>query len=360
LSPVVPFSRVTQLSLKEAAIGYARMGWRVHPLVNKGKKPLLKGWQKQATTSEETISKWWLRWPNANIGITTGEKSGVFAVDIDPGHGGKESLNNLFDEHGRFENTACQRTGSGKHYLFRCDGPVKTRTNAPAPGIDIRGNGGYIVAAPSIHANGNLYRWEVDPSNLLNAPQWLTDLLEQQKKTATINRTATITEGGRNETLFSIACSMRNEGVKAIEISAKIFEINQYQCIPPLPDREVNEIISNANQYAKGNRKPLFQFREFVCTETCKDPALRHILHVVSFYMDVDGKPAYPTEAQLAERTGYARETVSRKLTLAASEGYIIRKKHKPEGQRYFNYVYMLPNRFACDSEQPTSASKSH
>lgn len=360
MGEVVLLSETGQLSLKDAAIGYARMGWRVHPLVDKGKKPRLKAWQKRATTNEVTISKWWATWPKANIGIATGEESGVFAVDVDPRNGGEESLKNLFDEHGKFENTACQRTGSGKHFLFNCQSPVKTRANSPAPGIDIRGNGGYIVAAPSVHANGNLYRWEVDPSNLLNAPKWLAALLEQQKKATKIERSAPIPQGGRNESLFSIACSLRSEGLKGIEISAKIFEINQYQCVPPLPDREVNEIISNANQYAKGNRKPLFQYREFVCTETTKDPALRHILHNISFYMDVDGKPAYPTEIQLADRTGYARETVVRKMKLAASEGFIIRKKHKPEGQKYFNYVYMLPKRFVCDSEQVTSASKSH
>jgi predicted transcriptional regulator len=76
--------------------------------------------------------------------------------------------------------------------------------------------------------------------------------------------------------------------------------------------------------------------------------------------MDVDGKAAYPTEAQLAERAAVTRETVCKKLKLADSQGFIIRKKHKPEGQKYFNYVYMLPKRFVCDSEQVTSASKSH
>ena len=360
MGEVILLSGTSQLSLKEAAIDYARMGWRIHPLVDKGKTPRLKAWQKKATTNEEIIENWWLKWPKANIGIATGEESGIFAVDVDPRNGGEESLKVLFNEHGEFEKTACQRTGSGKHFLFNCESPIKTRANSPASGIDIRGNGGYIVAAPSVHANGNLYQWEVDPSNLLNAPKWLTALLEQQKKATQTDRTALIPKGGRNESLFSIACSLRNDGVKAREIGAKIFEINQYQCIPPLMDREVNEIISNANRYAKGNRKPLFQYREFVCTEAPQDPTLRHILHVISFYMDVDGKPAYPTETQLAERTAYARETVSRKLKLAVSLGLILRSKHKPKGQKFFNYVYMLPNRFVCDSEQVTSASKSH
>ena len=76
--------------------------------------------------------------------------------------------------------------------------------------------------------------------------------------------------------------------------------MNQYHCVPPLPDDEVNRIISNANKYSSRATRPLFMFRDWILNEAPRDPTFRHILHVLSFYMDVWGKSAYPTEDQIA------------------------------------------------------------
>src|SRR5215213_8101783 len=119
----------------EAALLYAQWGWRVFPLhspqddpdrpctcvrpgcENIGKHPLFKGWQQHATTDATQVSEWWDRWPEANIGIATGEGSGIWVLDID-GRDGPKSLQEREDKHGMLPVTAEQITGSGgRHKL---------------------------------------------------------------------------------------------------------------------------------------------------------------------------------------------------------------------------------------------------
>lgn len=350
MNSVVPFSLVGQLSLKQAAIDYARLGLRVFPVKDQEKKPRINAWQKQATTSKTQIVGWWLRWPNANIGIATGTESGVFVVDVDAKNNGSESLGRLFDENEAFPTTAKQQTGNGEHYLFKCDSAIRNSVGSVAEGIDIRGNGGYIVAAPSIHPNGSRYQWVIEPRSIAQAPEWLLSLLNS-KKADPVNRDAAISTGNRNDTLFKIGCSLRKEGKRASEIGAELFRINEYQCELPLPESEISKIISNVNQYLNSEKKPLFQYRDFIRYELPKNSTLRHILHCISFYMDEKGKPAYPTEEQLATDTGLSRATIIAKLKIAEEEGYILRRKNRTLGSNRFNYVYMLPKRFMCKSQ---------
>jgi hypothetical protein len=115
---------------------------------------------KDASTDSATIHKWWSRWPDANVAIVTGKASGVIALDIDPRHQGIDSLATWEQQHGAFPPTLESETGGGGlHKLFLHPGfPVKNRINL-ARGVDVRGDGGYIVAPPSIHSSGRRYRW---------------------------------------------------------------------------------------------------------------------------------------------------------------------------------------------------------
>ncbi len=350
MNSVVPFRLVSETSLKQAAINYARLGFRIFPLKDREKTPRIKSWPNQATTDADKIAKWWSMWPDANIGLATGTKSEVFVVDVDSKNNGDVSLATLFDEYGRFPITARQRTGNGEHYLFKCHSPITNRTNAPMKGIDIRGDGGYIVASPSIHPNGNRYSWEVEPKNIADAPSWLIELLNKSKNER-VNTKGEIPIGSRNDSLFKIGCSLRSKGIKALEIGAELFRINEYQCELPLTDIEVNKIIGNVNQYLNSEKLPLFQYRDYIRSDLPKDPHLRHILHCISFYMDVDGKPAYPTQEKIAMDTGLTRATVIAKLKIAEQNGYILRKKNKLRDSGRFNYIYMLPKKFICKNQ---------
>jgi predicted P-loop ATPase len=164
--------------LGKAAINYARKGYRVFPLEPRGKTPRTEHGVKDATTDIEQVTRWWRAMPDANIGIATG--SGLLVLDID-GPQGQASLDELEGLYGPLPRTPTQRTGKGRHFLFAVTGPVKNSASRIGPGIDTRGDGGYIVGGPSIHPNGEPYTWDADarPSQLPAAecPAWILDRL---------------------------------------------------------------------------------------------------------------------------------------------------------------------------------------
>ncbi|MEI6502612.1 MAG: bifunctional DNA primase/polymerase [Armatimonadota bacterium] len=149
--------------LLEAALDYAARGWAVHPC--KGKLPRINDWPNAASTDSEIISGWWAQWPTANIGIATGARSGIVVldVDIDPDKGidGEASLAALEAKYGPSPETRQVRTGrGGRHLYFKHPGHlVQTRAGSLGPGLDVRGDGGLVIAPPSVHSNGNRYTW---------------------------------------------------------------------------------------------------------------------------------------------------------------------------------------------------------
>jgi hypothetical protein len=190
----------TTTNLNEA-LAYAARGWCVVALHTPqadgscscgkstcdsiGKHPrwdaqLLPNGLKNATTDPGVVQVWWALWPDANIGIVTGAASGFWALDIDPQHGGDLSLEQIITQYGTLPETVEATTGSGgSHLLFsRPVAGIRNRVKF-APGLDTRGDGGYIVAAPSLHASGQRYTWRVSPDDapLADAPQWLLDLV---------------------------------------------------------------------------------------------------------------------------------------------------------------------------------------
>jgi hypothetical protein len=178
--------------LLEAALSYARHGWPVLPLHHVrpngccscgnrdcdrvAKHPRWDGRDlphglADATTDEDLICRWWHRWPRANIAIATGRRSGFWVLDVDPRHLGDETLTALEREYGDLPHTVETITGGGgRHILFALPADFEVRNiqpaaNKPSPlgvGLDLRSEGGYIVAPPSVHANGRRYEWEVD------------------------------------------------------------------------------------------------------------------------------------------------------------------------------------------------------
>lgn len=150
------------MTLLEGAISLAQtQGYCVIP-VARSKIPLVRNWPSLATTDLDTIEAWWSVWPNANVGIATGAKSGFWALDVDPKNGGLESLDAIRDKLDVNSSTPIVRTGGGGlHFYFRYDParPVGNTASRLGPGLDTRGDGGYVVAPPSIHASGNAYEW---------------------------------------------------------------------------------------------------------------------------------------------------------------------------------------------------------
>jgi hypothetical protein len=172
--------------LKAASVYAARLGWRILPVQPGGKRPLLADWPKLATNDLGTIATWLEEHPDANVGVATGSGSGFFALDVDPRNGGTETLAALEAEHGSLPETAQSETPSGgAHYLFLDpDFPVTNSAGKLGPGLDIRGNGGQIVVAPSRTDVGQ-YRWVHAPwdTPLAAAPEWLLELLRTRAAT---------------------------------------------------------------------------------------------------------------------------------------------------------------------------------
>lgn len=175
-------------STLDLAKDYANRGWRVIPIKSGTKRPALNDWVNAATTSHDTIEKWWTANDVGGVGIVTGPKTGFFVLDVDVADGkyGDESLSELESSHGKLPDTVEVITGSGGRHLYYAwpEGrAVATSGGKLGPGLDIRGEGGQVVAPGSRHPQtGNLYEWEAsshpDHIPIAQAPEWLLELLE--------------------------------------------------------------------------------------------------------------------------------------------------------------------------------------
>ena len=125
----------------------------------------------------ETIARWWQRWPSANVAVRTGGIGGIVVLDIDPDHGGFRSLAELQRRNGTLPPSPAVRTGSGgRHYWFaHPGGNVPNSAGRLGPGIDVRGDSGYVIAPPSLHHTGRAYQW-FTRSPLAPLPDWIFEL----------------------------------------------------------------------------------------------------------------------------------------------------------------------------------------
>jgi putative DNA primase/helicase len=247
-----------------AAMGYAARGWRVFPLAARAKTPRTAHGCLDATTDAEIIAGWWGRWPDAGVGIATGAASGLVVLDVDPAHGGEESLEELRERYGDLANTpVCLTGGGGTHFYFLH--PGGTIRNAAGlggfAGIDLRGDGGYVCAPPTRHPSGREYAWNVlvHPDDVPPAPMpaWLVELATARRAHsngagAAEGREpgATISEGARASELTRIAGAMRRQGATEREILAALGTVNVERCRPPLPEAEVEGIAKSIGRYA--------------------------------------------------------------------------------------------------------------
>lgn len=156
-----------------------------HDYKQGGKHPVHGAWQEKATTDAATIEAWWRARPHANVGIATGRESGIFVLDVDPDNGGSEALAKLEAEHGTLPATWYVETGSGGgHWYFNY--PNFEITNASKAlralgiqGIDIRGDGGQVVAPPSVSGKGAYISTK---TAVVDAPPWLLDILRPKPR----------------------------------------------------------------------------------------------------------------------------------------------------------------------------------
>ena len=228
----------------------------------KGKHPRIKNWNEEATTDAAKIKAWWEKAPSANIGIPMGEKSGLVALDVDTRHGGDSSLALLVDEFAALPNTITATTGGGgKHYIFKYTEELALKNVVGfRDGLDIRTQGGMIVAAPSIHHSGNQYMWDSGKSpfemQAADMPAWLVEEIRKVGTKITVKKKATehtprkkISEGSRNNHLTSLAGALRRKGIGEDGIVATLRAENRDRLDPPLDDETVVAIAKSITRY---------------------------------------------------------------------------------------------------------------
>ncbi|MBI5243391.1 MAG: bifunctional DNA primase/polymerase [Elusimicrobia bacterium] len=234
----------------DRALGYIELGWAVFPLVPNAKKPLTKNGFKDAAKSAYLVRKWWTERPDANIGIATGEASGLAVVDVDVKNGakGRESLASIKG----MTPTLTAATPSGGWHLYYAwpEGGMRSK-NGLLPGVDVKADGGYVVA-PGSRIDGKDYEWLDPEAHIMAVPDAVIALMRNgtgPKPGPGPEPGGDIPEGLRNATLASMAGSMRKRGMDSEAITAALKVVNAKRCKPPLPEAEVEAVAASISRY---------------------------------------------------------------------------------------------------------------
>ncbi len=258
--------------LLNAALFYARKKLKVLPVhsvqdgrcscgspecESVGKHPRVKDWGNEATTDPKQIAHWWTQWPDANVGIATGQRSNVVVVDEDPARGG--SAEAFLTE---YPTQVVALSGGGGRHLYYAypDGVIKIPNFAGKGGIDIRGDGGFVVAPPSVHSSGRPYTWDPErigwrgtPAHL--PPEALGSLREERgpeerdRRPRPRNVEAIVAqgvpEGQRNDTMARLVGHLVRKGFRGDRLRKRSLADNSAHFQPPLPEDEVLRVVAS-------------------------------------------------------------------------------------------------------------------
>jgi bifunctional DNA primase/polymerase-like protein len=160
-----------------AALNFVNKGLPVFPVSAKSKRPLTLRGFKDATTDEAQVRAWWTKRPKAMIGIPMGPRSKMWLFDVDINLDGPKELSQLTAQYGPLPETLTSSTpGGGSHFYFLWNGAnIRNSASKIAPGLDVRGDGGYTIVPPSTRADGRAYSWCGNVAEPVEAPQWLID-----------------------------------------------------------------------------------------------------------------------------------------------------------------------------------------
>lgn len=253
------------MTMLDEALRYRQMNLSVIP-VAKDKKPLIpwKEYQDRLATEDE-ITNWWTNQPDANIGIVTGKISGITVLDCDS----QEAIN-AFREHYKGL-TPAVKTPRGMHFYYRYEEGIRNTVRVGNLDMDIRGEGGYVVAPPSVNDKGQIYKWHISLS--LNALDSFSSLKSfslyrevvdmensgrPQMSTMSTNVHKYFYQGRRDEDLFHVANAMVKGGAQP-GIIRQALEMLAYSCTPPFPEREIEAKIQSAIERSKRRERNVAQ-----------------------------------------------------------------------------------------------------
>ena len=261
-------------ALLDAALAYSQRGWSVIPLrfsgsVEDQKRPLLDSWQshQQDRASEDQIRSWWTKCPMANIGLVMGAVSGLIALDLD----GPNAVALLHEAKVFLPRSAAVQTKRGYHAFYQHPGyPVSNRakllSDGEQSGVDVRGDGGYVVAPPSIHGTGWVYQWVVKPEEgIVPLPPGLAALLSRVSRGTEDHADSGwfeqvwsgVPEGQRDATAAQLAGYWLHVTTGNEEATCRALRLWAMRCTPPFHESEVQKVVrSIARRDALSWEKP--------------------------------------------------------------------------------------------------------
>lgn len=308
-------TNATQKTLLETALSYAACGWHVIPLHkplpggrctcldpecsengkkgnSRGKHPRITRWQDNSSRDPEQVGAWWDQWPTANIGVVCGA-SGLLVVDVD-GPEGERSLSELEAELGALPATVEVISGQGRHLYYKHPGGhIKNQAGLWGKAkIDLRADGGYVVAPPSAHYLGHRYAWREGhgPEDIAVAElpeDWMIKLTRQIEDEHTPSPIEPTTTGDtRCIMLRGRAAALKANGASEAEILSTLAGINARECNPPLDIPTVADIAAKAFAAQPGSQ--YFAGRTFVPVRVAADLASAyHIIYVSGLGLQV-------------------------------------------------------------------------
>lgn len=296
------FGKVFENTLLNAALFYASLDYRVFPLQtiitennfvrcscqnwkdceNQGKHPRNRKGHLEATTDEKRITEWWTKHPDSNIGLLTGKASEMFVLDIDVKSGGEMSLENLQedyklllkDKYVPLPGTLTTFSGSGgRHLYFKFPfdkNDISSSASEIADGLDIRANGGYIIAPPSNHKSGKFYRWFGVDTPIEDAPNWLIyeivkpgkEKKSKRKECAAASASNSapndiIKKGKRQDYLFRYICGLVNSFPET-EVLKRALKKNTEILSPPFSEKDIKYHVQYLHKKFGKKSNPLF------------------------------------------------------------------------------------------------------
>ncbi len=287
----VPGLHENQGSCVDTALNYARRGWLVFPIHTAtdgvcscgrstcsrvGKHPRTLHGLRDATRDEDIIRRWWCDGSAWNIGVQTGAHSGIVVIDVDPGHGGDSSIAEYRRRSiGRLGKTVVSRTGGGGvHLFYKHPGPPVPNRTGVMPGVDVRGDGGYVLLPPSRHASGQRYEWVCPPEStpLAPLPDSLLSIVMGSSSPPRSHRQAHhgqreqplkpslsaiewhgVPEGMRNDSLARLVGRWITQGNSEAGIMQKALAWSR-MCQPPLPPEEATRVVRSIVRRAASRR----------------------------------------------------------------------------------------------------------
>jgi hypothetical protein len=275
--------------LLQSALWYReKMGFSVIP-VRQDKKPYIQ-WERYQTEKAEpdTITEWWGKWPNANVGIVTGSISGVTVIDVDTEEG-RSAIEKLLPEGYMAPMVSSPR--GGQHFYCKHEDGLRNLAGF-LPGVDLRAEGGYIVAPPSTNGGGKAYNWQVSIANnsLNTIPNTILSLLyntidntiyirdaendhkrpqenHRRLQVTTDDHKIFIPQGTRDEALFHAANCLIKGKMHPADIETFLTLIAQNCCNPPYPLDEIKAKVESAmGRVQRQNQNLTREVEEWVST----------------------------------------------------------------------------------------------